>query len=105
LASGYGLTLNPSASVTRPLRNMRPPHRLLLCMSYPIQYWRWQYLVKAKLYCLILVKVHLRLLASPPLGPSPPPRHGSRTALGQGPWAARSSQHLKRGQHRGKSTC
>ena len=25
LASGYGLTLNPSASVTRPLRNMRPP--------------------------------------------------------------------------------
>ena len=31
-----------------PMRNIRPPHRPPLCMPYAIQYWPWQYRVKAK---------------------------------------------------------
>ena len=36
-------------TIARPLRNIRPPHRTLLCMPYAIQYWRCQYRVKARL--------------------------------------------------------
>jgi len=34
-------------TTARLLRNIRPPHRPLFCMPYTVQYWLWQYRVKA----------------------------------------------------------
>jgi len=30
------------------MRNIRPPPEAALCMPYTIQYWQWQYHIKAK---------------------------------------------------------
>jgi len=37
-------------TIARLMRNIRPPTRPFLCMPYNIQYWRWQYRVKAKAF-------------------------------------------------------
>jgi len=36
-------------TIARPLGNTQPPTRIPLCMPYTIQYWQWQYRVKANL--------------------------------------------------------